>query len=81
MTESHEPDRSPAEWAYYWALIASDMRDNNRIEARQIVNRDPEAATKWQRWAAGVPLDTTRQDAVELALMWARVAEVQEDPQ
>ncbi|MFD8822087.1 hypothetical protein ACFV1C_06985 [Streptomyces sp. NPDC059605] len=81
MTEADGPRRQyAAEQAYYWALIASDLRDDARTEARRVRNSDdPESATPWQQWAVAVPPSTTRQQAAELALMWVKVASVQED--
>lgn len=65
--------------AYNWARLASDLKDQERAEAVRIINASPETATEWHKWVAKVPQRVTLQQAADLALMWARVAAVQEE--
>ena len=84
MEQHHETTgsrRTAARQAYYWALLAEDLRDHDRTEARRVSNTIPELATEWQQWAARVPQQTTGQQALDLAVMWARVAAVQDEEQ
>ncbi|MEV8334273.1 hypothetical protein [Streptomyces niveus] len=67
--------------AYCWARFASDPAagERARAEGRELSNHHPNGATEWQRWAAGVPAETDQQRAIDLALMWVKVAQVQPD--
>jgi hypothetical protein len=65
--------------AYCWARVASDLSaaDRDRAEVRRFSSSELNSASQWQRWVAGVPLEVNEARAIELAVMWARVAAVQ----
>lgn len=82
MTERADRSSNAAYQAYCWARFASDPSAGERAreEGRRLSNSDPDSATDWQRWAARIPSGVSQQRAIDLALMWVRVAEVQPEP-
>lgn len=67
--------------AYNWARVASGMKGalKERESARQLSNTDPGSITEWQGWLLD-HLDANGMDvqqAINLAEMWVRVAELQ----
>lgn len=66
--------------AYMWALVAGDLRTahKDREQGREVSNTRSGSLTEWQRWLLDhLTNEIDQPRAIELAVMWARVAEVQ----
>ena len=76
------PDRKDeaAREAYMWARVAGDLRTahKDREGARELSNTTSGSGTEWQRWLLDhLTNDINQPRAIDLAVMWARVAAVQ----
>lgn len=76
------PDRKDeaAREAYMWARVAGDLRSaaKEREAARELSNTRSGSPSEWQRWLLDhLTNDVDQPRAIDLAVMWARVAAVQ----
>lgn len=83
MTSTYRSGRETyaALQAYQWARVASSTKAalKERESAQALSNAQPDSLSKWQQWLLD-HLDREgidRQQAIGLAEMWVRVAEVQ----
>ncbi|MFI9176166.1 hypothetical protein [Streptomyces lincolnensis] len=76
------PDRKDeaAGEAYMWARVAGDLQTARKAqdEAREVSNTRSGSLTEWQRWLLDhLTNEVDQPRAIDLAVMWARVAAVQ----
>ncbi|WP_413804200.1 hypothetical protein [Streptomyces sp. OE57] len=66
--------------AYMWARVAGGFRtaSKDREQARELSNTRSGSLTEWQRWLLDhLSNEIDQPRAIDLAVMWARVAAVQ----